>query len=247
MPAQRRQVAVITGGGQGIGLAICRRLGADGRYAIAVIEQSELGDSTAAELQERGVEAISVRADVSDEAAIASAAQAIGAFGTVACVVNNAGIYPRAEAMEMPFDQWMRVVEVNLGGTFLVSRAFAPAMLAAGGGAVVNIASGRAFEGAVRGSHYSASKGGIISLTRSLAREWAPAIRVNAVVPGVTDTAQPRQATTEEELYSRGARIPLGRIGQPEDVAGVVAFLLSDDARYVTGQSYSVNGGSIMR
>lgn len=142
----------------------------------------------------------------------------------------------------------MRVVTVNMGGTFLVSRAFARGMLKGGGGAIVNIASGRAFGGAVRGSHYSASKGGVISLTRSLAMEWAPTIRVNAVVPGLTDTDQPRQAGIgDEELYARGRNIPLGRIGQPDDTAKVVDMLLGEGAGFVTGQAWCVNGGALMR
>jgi NAD(P)-dependent dehydrogenase (short-subunit alcohol dehydrogenase family) len=120
-------------------------------------------------------------------------------------------------------------------------------MLKRGSGAIVNVASGRGLQGAAGGSHYAASKAGLLSLTRSLALEWGPSIRVNAVVPGVTDTDQPREASpNEEELYSRGRKIPLGRIGQPEDIANAVCFLLSSDASYVTGQSLCVNGGSIM-
>jgi NAD(P)-dependent dehydrogenase (short-subunit alcohol dehydrogenase family) len=117
----------------------------------------------------------------------------------------------------------------------------------AGGGAIVNMASGRALAGAANGAHYSASKGGIIALTKSLALDWAPYnIRVNCVIPGVTDTAQPRGEMSDAELYAMGSRIPLGRIGQPEDTAAVVAFLLGKDSGYMTGQSVAVNGGAIM-
>ena len=116
-----------------------------------------------------------------------------------------------------------------------------------GGGAIVTMASGRALAGAANGAHYSATKGGIISLTKSLALDWAAyGIRVNCVIPGISDTAQPRAEMSDDQLYAAGARIPLGRIGQPEDIAGVVAFLLGSDAAYMTGQSVAVNGGAIM-
>ncbi len=243
-----REVAVVTGAGQGIGRAICERLARDKRFALAMIERSAQGEKTASEIRSQGAEVLYIQCDVSDETQVCSAAEEVANFGAVRCVVNNAGIYPRAKALEMDFSDWLEVIKVNLGGTFLVSRSFAPLMLEAGEGAIVNLSSGRAALGAVNGSHYSASKGGIISLTRSLAAEWAPTIRVNAVMPGVTDTAQPREAgVTDEELYARGERIPLGRIGQPEDIANTVAFLLSDDAKYITGQTIAVNGGAIPR
>src|SRR5713226_8130396 len=112
---------------------------------------------------------------------------------------------------------------------------------------LVNKASGRALAGAAKGAHYSASKGGIIALTKSLALDWAPyGIRVNCVIPGLTDTAQPRVEMGDNELYAAGARIPMGRIGRPQDIAAVVAFLLSDDAGYMTAQSVAANGGAIM-
>jgi NAD(P)-dependent dehydrogenase (short-subunit alcohol dehydrogenase family) len=116
-----------------------------------------------------------------------------------------------------------------------------------GRGAIVNTASGRALAGAANGAHYAASKGGIIALTKSLALDWAAyGIRVNCVIPGLTDTAQPRVEMGDNELYAAGARIPMGRIGRPQDIAAVVAFLLSDDSGYMTGQSVAANGGAIM-
>lgn len=243
-----QKVTVVTGGGQGIGLAICNKLAGKNSSAIAIIEKSDLGHKVAAQLQKSGIDAISVQADVSNENEVKSAQKLISNFGIVNCVINNAGIFPRQSALEIDYQKWLECIKVNLGGTFLVSRAFAPQMLEHGEGTIVNITSGRAIGGAPLGSHYSSSKGGIISLTRSLALEWAPTIRVNAVMPGVTDTAQPREAgISDEELYSRGSKIPLGRIGDPSDVANMVAFLTSAEAKYITGQTFAVNGGAIMR
>ena len=143
--------------------------------------------------------------------------------------------------------EWERVLRVNLTGTFVCARAVAARMKEVGRGAIVNMGSGRALAGAANGAHYSASKGGIIALTKSLAHDWAGyGIRVNCVIPGITDTAQPRVEMGDNELYAMGSSIPLGRIGQPEDIAAVAAFLLSDDAGYMTGQSVAVNGGAIM-
>ena len=155
--------------------------------------------------------------------------------------------FPRARALDMKLAEWEQVLRVNLTGTFVCARAVAARMKEDGRGAIVNTASGRALAGAANGAHYSATKGGIIALTKSLALDWAGyGIRVNCVIPGITDTAQPRVEMGDNELYAMGARIPLGRIGQPQDIAAVVAFLLSDDAGYMTGQSIAVNGGAIM-
>jgi NAD(P)-dependent dehydrogenase (short-subunit alcohol dehydrogenase family) len=168
-------------------------------------------------------------------------------WGRPDSLVNNAGIFPRARALDMELSEWERVLRVNLTGTFLCARAVARAMKEAGKGAIVNMASGRALAGAAKGAHYSATKGGIIALTKSLALDWAPyGIRVNCVIPGVSDTAQPRGELSDDELYALGARIPLGRIGQPQDIAAAVAFLLGEDSAYMTGQSIAVNGGAIM-
>lgn len=242
-------MAVVTGGGQGIGLATAHRLARSGRYGtVVVIDLGGSAGEICARVGSGDCQAVFVEADVSEEREVASAVEATRRHGRVRAVVNSAAVFPRGSSLEMPFGEWLQVLHINLGGTFLVSREFAREMLNNGGGAIVNLASGRAFAGAVMGSHYAASKGGVVSLTRSLALEWAPRIRVNAVVPGVTDTAQPRQAgVSDEELYARGQKIPMGRIGQPEDVAKLVDMLLSDDCEYVTGQAWCVNGGSIMR
>lgn len=241
------RTAVVTGGAKGIGRAIALRLARDG-YDIAVLDVGAM-EEVAAGVERSGRRVVTITTDVGEPDQVDAAAERVAqTFGTAAVLVNNAGIFPRDSVMDLDWDAWNRVLSVNLGGTFLCSKAFGGRMLRAGGGAIVNLASGRALQGAARGSHYAASKGGIISFTRSLAQEWAPTVRVNVVIPGLTDTDQPlASGTSAEDLRARAQQqIPLGRIGQPDDVAGVVAFLVGPDAAYITGASVCVNGGSIM-
>jgi NAD(P)-dependent dehydrogenase (short-subunit alcohol dehydrogenase family) len=156
-------------------------------------------------------------------------------------------VYPRVPFLEMRETDWDLVLDVNLKGGFLCAQAAARAMVAAGRrGSIINMAS-QAIRGAVRGVHYSASKGGVVAMTRATALELAPhGIRVNAIAPGLTDTAQPRYGNNEDELASMARAVPLGRMAQPDDIAAVAVFLASDDARHVTGQTVHVNGGSYM-
>ncbi|NLS04200.1 SDR family oxidoreductase [Rhizobium sp. P32RR-XVIII] len=243
-----RPTAVVTGGAKGIGRAIVLALAERG-YNVAVVDiLDERGCETAEEASALGADCKYVRTDVADEQSVVAMVDKVRAqLGEPHVLVNNAGIYPRHSAAEMPYELWQHVLAVNLGGAFLCSRTIAPFMLQRGNGVIVNVASGRALQGAAGGSHYAASKAGLLSLTRSLALEWAPTLRVNAVIPGVTDTDQPREGNPDEKaLYARGQKIPLGRIGQPEDVAKAVCFFLSTDASYVTGQSLCVNGRLIM-
>ena len=241
-------VAIVTGASRGFGRAIAQRLAAGGaRIACWDVIEDE-GADTAALCRDGGTEAEFFRCDMGDADNISTAAAAVmDRWGAPYAVINNAGIHPRSLALDCELEMWERTLRVNLTGSFLCSRAFARAMADAGRGAIVNMASGRALQGAVKGAHYAASKAGIISLTKTLALEWASlGIRVNCVIPGVSQTAQPLEVTNLEELLSRGKNNPLGRIGQPEDIAGVVAFLLSADAAYMTGQSVACNGGVIM-
>jgi NAD(P)-dependent dehydrogenase (short-subunit alcohol dehydrogenase family) len=239
---------IVTGAAQGLGRAVALRIARSAAQVAVWDVQAEGVEETAKMCRDEGAEARAWRVDVGVpdqiEAAMASVERE---WGSPDALVNNAGIYPRSRAIEMDLAEWERVLRVNLTGTFLCARAAARAMKEAGHGVIVNTASGRALEGAANGAHYAATKGGIISLTKSLARDWAGyGIRVNCVIPGIADTAQPRVELSDNELYAVGAKIPLGRIGKPEDIAGVVAFLLSDDAAYMTGQSVAVNGGAIM-
>src|SRR6476659_9661342 len=239
---------IVTGAAQGIGRAVALRLAAPGVHIALWDVKTEGVEETAKLCRDNGAVAAAYTVDVADADQIENAVAAFDkAWGKPDGLVNNAGIFPRARALDMKLEEWDQVLRVNLTGTFVTARAVAARMKDLGRGAIVNTASGRALAGAANGAHYSASKGGIIALTKSLALDWAGyGIRVNCVIPGLTDTAQPRVEMGDNELYAMGARIPLGRIGQPQDIAAAVAFLLSDDASYMTGQSVAVNGGAIM-
>jgi NAD(P)-dependent dehydrogenase (short-subunit alcohol dehydrogenase family) len=167
-------------------------------------------------------------------------------LGVPFAIVNNAAIYPRAFVVDLDPDEWDRVLRINLTGPFLCTRSFAPAMQQGKRGAIVNIASTVGLKGDPRGAHYASSKAGLIALTKSFALALGPSgIRVNCVMPGLAETAQPLGAMSREELLGRGKDFPLGRVGQPDDTAGMVAFLLGPDAGYMTGQSIAVNGGAM--
>ena len=242
------QRVIVTGAAQGIGRAVALHVASPGVH-LAVWDVKRDGvEETAKLCQEKGAVARASTVDVGDADAIEAAVVAFErAWGKPDGLVNNAGIFPRARALDMKLAEWEEVLRVNLTGTFATACAVAARMKDLGRGAIVNTASGRALAGAANGAHYAASKGGIIALTKSLALDWAAyGIRVNCIIPGLTDTAQPRVEMGDNELYAAGARIPMGRIGRPQDIAAVVAFLLSDDSGYMTGQSVAANGGAIM-
>jgi NAD(P)-dependent dehydrogenase (short-subunit alcohol dehydrogenase family) len=239
---------IVTGAAQGIGRAVALRLAASGAHIAVWDVLKDAVEETAKLCKDQGAVARACTVDVGDADQIEKAVATFESeWGKPDGLVNNAGIFPRARALDMKLEEWDRVLRINLTGTFVTARAVAARMKGAGKGAIVNTASGRALAGAANGAHYSATKGGILALTKSLALDWAGyGIRVNCVIPGLSDTAQPRVEMGDNELYAAGAKIPLGRIGQPQDIAAVVAFLLSDDAGYMTGQSVAVNGGAIM-
>jgi 3-oxoacyl-[acyl-carrier protein] reductase len=242
-------VAVVTGASRGFGRAISRRL-AEGGARVAcwdVIEDE--GQETVAVCRKAGGEAHFHRVDMGDADSITSAvARVVKDLGVPFGVINNAGINPRSKLLDTPLELWDRTLRVNLTGTFLCSREFVKHMSKQKRGSIVNLASGRGIEGAVAGAHYGASKAGIINLTRTMAQEWAGfGIRVNAIIPGVSLTHQPLEAAPDvDALIARGKDIPLGRIGHPDDIAGVVAFLMSPDSSNMTGQAVPINGGRIM-
>jgi NAD(P)-dependent dehydrogenase (short-subunit alcohol dehydrogenase family) len=243
------KVALVTGAQQGIGRAIAlafAREGAD--VGVNYLDDRGAADKVAQEIRSVGRRAVLVQADVAQPAsAHAMVAQLVTELGGVDVLVNNAGVYPRVPLLEMRESDWDLVLDVNLKGGFFCAQAAARAMIAGRRrGSVVNMAS-QAIRGAVRGVHYSASKGGVVAMTRAMALELAPhGIRVNAIAPGLTDTAQPRYGNTEEELVVMASGVPLGRMAQPEDIAGIAVFLASEEAGHVTGQTVHVNGGSFM-
>ena len=169
-------------------------------------------------------------------------------LGPIDILVNNAAVFPRVTFLDMSESDWDRVLAVNLKGACFCAQFVAKAMVAAGRpGVIINIASGAAFRSSPRGVHYVASKGGVVSMTRAMAMELAPyRIRVNAIAPGLTDTAQPRYGSSEAELAEMARAIPLGRMAQPEDIARAAVFLASDSASFMTGQTIHVNGGSYL-
>jgi NAD(P)-dependent dehydrogenase (short-subunit alcohol dehydrogenase family) len=239
---------IVTGAAQGIGRAIALRVAtADVRVGVWDVQHASV-EETAKLCRQQGATARAWKVDVGDaEQVEAATADFEREFGAPDALVNNAGIFPRAAALDMELSEWERVLRTNLTGTFVCARAAGRRMKDASRGVIVNLASGRGLAGAASGAHYAASKAGIIALTKSLALDWARyGIRVNCVIPGITDTAQPRAEMGDNELYAMGARIPLGRIAEPQDIAAVVAFLLGEDSAYMTGQSIAVNGGAIM-
>jgi 3-oxoacyl-[acyl-carrier protein] reductase len=238
-------VALVTGGNTGIGAAISRRLTAQGaRVAIGFVEQPDEARAIA-EGTERKRKGIAVRCDVTDGSSIASALARIeDELGTVTALVNNAGILIRSPFLDTDDELFSRTMDVALHGSARCARLVIPGMMRAEGGAIVNLASELVNLGGTDHAPYVAAKAGVVGLTRALAREFGPrGIRVNAVAPGPTATRMLRDEVITPEYL---AAIPLGRIGRPEDVAAAVAFLLSEDAAWITGQVLGVNGGLVM-
>jgi NAD(P)-dependent dehydrogenase (short-subunit alcohol dehydrogenase family) len=240
---------VVTGGGGGFGRAFCKRLARmKARVSIWDVDAS-LGRAVEVEIRDEGGEASFVHVDLAEPASIARAVDdAQKLYGAPYGLLNNASIYPRHSLLDMAPETFDRALQINLTAPFRLIQAFGPAMIAQERGVIVNIASGRALEGAVNGAGYACSKAALLSLTKTVALEWARSnVRCNAIIPGVSMTAQPLANATPEELIARGRqRIPLGRVGYPEDMAGLAAFLFSADAAYMTGQAIAMNGGAVL-
>lgn len=237
--------ALVTGGSRGIGAAIARRLAADGcNVVIAYRGESDKAAAVAEECRALGVEAITVQADISREEDCRQLAQAArAAFGPIGILVNNAGLTRDGLAMRMSLQHFSEVLDANLTGTFLMCRAVLPDMVKARQGRIINLASVAGIYGNAGQVNYAASKAGVIGLTRSLAKEVASRqITVNAVAPGFIETDMTRVLNGQVRENVLKA-IGLGRFGQPEDIAGVVSFLASPAAAYITGQVLEVSGG----
>jgi NAD(P)-dependent dehydrogenase (short-subunit alcohol dehydrogenase family) len=253
-PWSEPRTAIVTGGGSGIGLAISRRLAADGA-AVAIFDRDgESARAAAAGIEADGGRAIGVTVDVSDRAQVdAGMAEVREALGAATILVNNAGISPFEKFLEIERESLERVLAVNVIGVFDCCQAVAPDMIEARWGRIVNIASSSAQTGSVLQVHYSASKGAVIALTRSLALALgSKGVTVNAIPPSLIDTPPLRQADEDGLLGPGGVdaaakALPVRRLGTPEDLAAACAFLVRDDAGYVTGQVLGVNGGRVMQ
>jgi NAD(P)-dependent dehydrogenase (short-subunit alcohol dehydrogenase family) len=241
------RVALITGGGSGIGRSIALRLGRAGTKVAVLDVNADAAGRVAAEI---GAGAFAVAADVADEAAVRSAVDRVRAqLGPVQVLVNVAGIAGFAPLIEMSRADWDRMLAVHLTGTFNCTRAIVPDMLAAGWGRIVNTASVAGLNGGGPGlSHYAAAKGGIIAFTKALAHELGPSgITVNCIAPGLIDTPLIRSSMVSDEIRQRAIEgAPVRRIGAPDDVAAACAFLVSDESGFFTGQVMSPNGGRYM-
>lgn len=240
-----RQVIFITGAARGIGRAIAERMLAEGHLlALNDIDREALCDTIDA-LQAPDSSIIDLGGDVSrPEAVEAMAAKAIKHFGRIDSLVNNAGIGGTGKfILELDIEEWNEMLRVDLTSTFLLCKAVLPAMISQGRGRIVNIASITAMMGVAGSTHYAAAKAGVIGFSKSLAREVADKrINVNVVAPGLIDTDMARKRGIDHQRHF----VAWPRIGEPDDIAGVVAFLLSDQAEFITGQVISPNGGAYM-
>jgi len=246
-PSSPNRVAVVTGAASGIGLGVTQRFVADGHRVALLDRDREAAEQAAAELRERGASVAAYEVDVSDWSAVTAVFDSVRVdLGPVGILVTSAGIESFERVLDITPDTWDRILAVNLTGTFACIQAALPDMVAAGWGRIVTISSSAAQSGAPRMAHYAASKGGVIGLTKSLARELAKiGVTVNTIPPSLVDTPMARGAEARGlmNVEAAAAAVPVGRAGTPGDIAAACSFLCSDDAGYVTGQVIGVNGG----
>ncbi len=242
----RGKVAVVTGGGQGIGRAVVRRLAGEGLFVVIADTDGEAGSEAAA--MAGNDSALFVQTDVADESGVRTMIErGVGAFGRIDFLVNNAGIAAAhlGPVESLPLEAWSRMIAVNLTGAFLCAKHAAP-HLRASSGAIVNIASTRALMSEPDTEAYAASKGGIVALTHALAASLGPEVRVNCISPGWIDVRGWRKGGTggvEPLAREHHAQHPAGRVGRPEDIASMVFHLLSPEQGFLTGQNIVVDGG----
>ena len=248
------KVSIITGGAAGIGKAYAMRFADEGAKLVIADINLAMATATAEELEQKGAESLAIGADVSSlEDTQRTAKETIDRFGRIDVLINNAAIFGRVKVDRVPFwelsvEQWDRSMAVNLRGTFLCSQAVFPYMKAQGGGKIINIGSGSSFLGLPNYVHYVASKGGIVALTRALAREAGEYnINVNCIVPGSTFSEDPSDQAEFERRKRDVAPRAMKRIEYPEDLVGTAVFLASSDSDFITGQTIMVDGGAIMQ
>jgi 2-hydroxycyclohexanecarboxyl-CoA dehydrogenase len=245
MTAER--VAIVTGGASGIGLAISERSAADGASVAIFDLNGDAAEAAAAKIQASGGTAMGLSVDVTDRPGVdAAVANVRAGLGHPTILVNSAGMTGFDPFLDIPLEKWTRIIEVNLTGTFNCCQAVIPDMLEAGWGRIVNISSSSIHSGSPRMTHYVAAKSGVVGLTKALALEFAPrGITVNTIPPGFIDTPMLRGAASEGSVNIERSigTTPVGRVGRPEDIAAACAFLVSEEASYITGQIVGVNGG----
>jgi 3-oxoacyl-[acyl-carrier protein] reductase len=240
---------IVTGAGQGIGKAIATRFARDGGSVLVADVNGDQVRDVAAALTADGLHAVACSVNVTDAIQVrAMVDTAIREFGGVDVLVNNAGILRSTKIVAITPDEWDLVMAVNVKGVFLCSQAVHDSMVARGGGRIVHMASlaGRATS-TLGGAHYTTSKAAVLGLMRHMAREWArDGITSNAVSPGMVDTPMARGGTDDARMKEIVAGIPLGRLAEPDEIANLVCFLASDEARYITGASVDIHGGEMI-
>ncbi|MFT5365561.1 MAG: NAD(P)-dependent dehydrogenase (short-subunit alcohol dehydrogenase family) [Candidatus Latescibacterota bacterium] len=245
----QKKVALITGAGQGMGKAVAFTLGQQGAQIAVNDMNANAAESTASELQKSGIQAIAVTADITKKNDVQRMVQqTVDHYGTLHILINNAGILYPTKVIDIPEGEWDRVIDVNLKGTFLCSQTVLPTMQKNNWGRIVNFSStaGKNIS-TVGGAHYTAAKAGILGFTRHVAKEVAQYnITVNAVCPGLIDTDMVRNTIDPDRQQAYANSFPISRLGKPEEVADLVAFLCSDKAAYITGASLDINGGDLM-
>ena len=241
------RVAIVTGGAQGIGKSIATQLALAGANVVIADMAEEMAKSTAKEISQKGSEAVSIVVDVSSFSSVEEMVKkTLDKFGRIDILINNAGITRDALVMRMKEEDWDMVLDINLKGAFNCIKIVSPIMMKQRFGKIVNIASIVGINGNAGQANYSASKGGLIALTKTCAKELASRqINVNAVAPGFIQTSMTERLSQEvrEKLSSQ---IPLGKIGNPDDVANAVLFLVSEKSSYITGEVIKVDGGMAM-
>ena len=247
MNPERSRVALVTGAGSGIGRAIAEKLAKDGERVVVNDLREASADEVVARIKESGGTAAAASGDVSDPEAVQRIVEAAReAYGSPEILVNNAGFLQQKRFVDLTVEDFDRMIAVHLRGTFLCIQAVLPEMLSRGHGIIVNVASQLGQIGGVELCHYSSAKAGIIGLTKSLAREVsAEGVRVNAVAPGPINT-ELVLGLSEEWRRNKAAELPLGRFGEPHEVAETVAFLASDAASLYVGQTLGPNSGDVM-
>ncbi|HME78516.1 MAG TPA: SDR family NAD(P)-dependent oxidoreductase [Mycobacterium sp.] len=245
------RVAVVTGGGSGLGRSISELLAREDRRVAVLDVDGKAAEKVSADLAASGASAIAVRVDVSDPVAVAAAFATVrDNLGPIEILVTSAAVAGFTRFDQIRFDEWNRYLAVNLTGTFLCLQSALPDMVAAEWGRIVTISSAAGQTGSIRQGHYSASKGGVIALTKTVALEYAAkGITVNTVPPFTVDTPMLREAQRAKKLPPSeilAKAIPAGRLGTGEDIAAICAFLCSDSASYITGQVIGVNGGAVI-